>query len=340
MWLREQNQTYYCQIDGTQHKLGQDKKAAEDEYHRLMSDRASGVPLGTRTVREVLDAYWKWLQGNRSTETCKRREPVLKSFGLSIPASLRVRDLRPYHVQRWVDGYSWGPTTRHTRITVVQIAINWGVKMGYAPYSPIAKMEKPTPAVRQEFVPVEQWPKLLDACNDTFRDYALVMLASGARPQEMAKFEAQHLDGDRLVLPIVDSKGQKHSTVVYLPPIALEVVKRLAEQYPTGKLFRNRRGVQWNKNSIRCRFRRLKRIMGMPKLCATTLRHSFAHYRLPLQDALTVATLLNHRDTRMVARRYGHLSANRDYLANEASRIGFPTLDAGPDAAQDQPVES
>ena len=65
----------------------------------------------------------------------------------------------------------------------------------------------------------------------------------------------------------------------------------------------------------------------MPKLCATVLRHSFAHYRLSEgQDALTVAKLMGHVDTRMIATRYGHLDSNVEFMQAEANRIMIPTL--------------
>ena len=132
----------------------------------------------------------------------------------------------------------------------------------------------------------------------------------------------------------------KHARVRWLPTLGK---RRLVEQYPEGKLFRNRRGVPWNRNSIRCRFRRLKRELNMPNLTATTLRHSYAHHRLTSgQDALTVAKLMGHVDTRMIATRYGHLEANSDYMQEAANQIGFPGLPAvGPDlpgSVPDQPV--
>lgn len=89
----------------------------------------------------------------------------------------------------------------------------------------------------------------------------------------------------------------------------------------------NSKGRPWNKNSINCRFKRSKKELEMPKLCATVLRHSYAHYRLTNgQEALTVAELLGHRDTRMLAERYGKIGRNREYMYREATRIAFPTL--------------
>lgn len=305
-----------------------------------------GVPKGNQTVRQVLDAYWAWAQSNLAAETCKSRKRALKTFGESVPRSLKVTDVRAYHVQKWIDDNQRikSPTTASDRITLIKGVMNWAVTMGYIDTNPIAEMPKPARAVRQEFLPPDTWQKVLDLATDQeFLDFLTFMLVTGARVQEMSKFEAKHLDGSRFVLPIAQSKGRKKSRVVYLPPEALAIVERLVERYPEGKLFRNRRGDPWNRNSVRCRFRRLKRELDMPDLTATTLRHSYAHHRLTSgQDALTVAKLMGHVDTRMVATRYGHLDSNSDYMQQAANQISYPgpPLPGSdpPSTAPDQPA--
>jgi len=307
-WLRKQNQTWYVQINGKQHRLGKDRAEAFAKYHQMMH---LGVPTGDHTVRQVLDAYWQWAQSNLAEETCKPRKGVLRAFGKTIPSTLKASSLRAFHVQNWIDNSPRvkSPTTISDRITLIKGIMNWAVSMGYLEANPIDKMPKPSRVVRQEFLPPDTWQRVLDLATDQeFRDFLEVMLSTGARPQEMHKFEADHFDGARLVLPILLSKGRRSNRVVFLPPEALEIVERLAQQHPEGKLFRNSRGRPWDRNSVRCRFRRLKRELNMPNLTATTLRHSFAHHRLTSgQDSLTVAKLMGHVDTRMVATRYGHL---------------------------------
>jgi integrase len=271
------------------------------------------------------------------------------SFHKHVPATLKADELRAFHVQEWIEANSkikvavtkkWkkvrtkttskqiSPTTEGDRIGLIKSAMSWAKAMGYIESNPIEDMPKPEPRVRQEYVPADLWPRVLEMATDQpFHDFLTVMLSAGARPQEMFKFCAEHFDtkGKRLVLEIENSKGKRKSRVVYLPPDALEVVERLAAQYPAGKLFRNRKGNAWTKNSIRCRFRYLKEKLGMPNLCATTLRHSYAHFRLTNgQDALTVAKLMGHVDTRMVSTRYGHLEENSDYMQQAASQIPLP----------------
>jgi integrase len=273
-WFRKQNQTWYVQVDGRQINLGKNKKDAFAEYLRLMH---LGVPKGDQTVRQILDAYWNWAKSNLAEETCKPRMRFLASFGRSVAQSLKATDVRPYHVQKWIDDNKRikSPTTVSDRITLIKGVMNWAVSMGYIESNPIAGMPKPSRVVRQDFLPPDTWQTVLDLATDQqFRDFLTVMLLTGTRVREIFKFEAKHLDGARLVLPISKSKGRKRSRIVYLPPEALEIVERLVEQCAEGELFRNQKGAPWNRDSIRCRFRRLKRELNMPNLTATTLRHS------------------------------------------------------------------
>lgn len=325
-WKRKSDGAYYIQIDRKKVYLSKDRKTALEKYKRILQ---TGKAPNDITVRAVLDAYWNWLVKHRSPETSSRRKPLLTSFGESVAASLKADALRPYHVQKWLDGNDRikSDTTRHTRITLIIAVFTWAKKMRYIDANPIADMPKPSPTTRQEFVPADLWPKVLAlATDDEFKHFLTVMLATGCRVTEITRFEAQHFDGHRLVLPISESKGRKRSRVVYLPNDgALAIVQRLVAKHPEGKLFRNRRGNPWDKSSIKIRFRRLKDKLKMPWLTATHLRHSFAHHRLTQgQDSLTVAKLLGHVDTTMLARRYGHLEQATDFMQNAANQIAFP----------------
>ncbi|WP_428306482.1 tyrosine-type recombinase/integrase [Lacipirellula sp.] len=339
-WFRSANQTWYVCLDGKQHNLGKNEKKAHDKFKALMN---RGI-TGDHTVRQVLQAYWKWAKKNLAESTCKRRQPMLQSFSKAIPAPLKAEQLRALHVQKWIDANDTkkvpvkgkgnkgkrqssetpiSPTTASDYIALVKGVMSWAKGMGYVDHNPIADMPKPARRVREFFIPVELWPKVFEAATDQeFKDYLGFMVATGARAEEIVRFELQHLNGSRFILPVTQSKGRKKARVVYVPDDAMEIVNRLAKQWPEGKLFRNSEGNPWNRDSINCRFRRLKTVLKMPQICATVLRHSFAHHRLTSgQDALTVSKLCGHVDTRMLATRYGHLDANVDFMSGAANQI-------------------
>jgi integrase len=347
-WFRQQDGWWYVWFEGKQVKLAKDEGKAKAKY-RAMLDR--GTPLSDQTVREVLAAYWTWARRNLAPATTDRRKPILDSFSDSIRPSLKADDLRPYHVQKWIEAndkckvrkgkVSEGEavrveatdreissTTEATRIGLIKGVMSWARSMGYVERNPIADMPKPRAKVRQEFIPGNLWPRVLElATDDCWREYLTVMLSSGARPQEMRKVTAKEFDeaNKRFVFEIDDSKGKRISRVVYLPEDALAIVKRLVGEYAEGPLFRNRKGRPWTNNAIRCRFRFLKKELKMPNLTATTLRHSFAHHRLTSgQDALTVSKLMGHVNVTMLAMRYGHLDANVGYMQSAANAVPMP----------------
>ena len=82
MWSRKQTGSYYVKIDGQQINLGKDKKAAKEQYNRLINGNA-----GQHTVREILDRHWRWLKKNRRPSTYEPRGPLLRRFGESVPAT-------------------------------------------------------------------------------------------------------------------------------------------------------------------------------------------------------------------------------------------------------------
>lgn len=337
-FFRTQTQSWYVRIGKQFIPLGKDRSEAFEQYHEIMVKRRRETPRSDDSVAKLIDRYWQWSLVNLAETTCDRRKPWLKSFGSFVGPKLKVRRLRPFHVQDWLAKAfpEASDTYRHNLITVVKAALNWAVEMGYIEQSPIARMKKPRPAVRQEFVPANQWPAVVAAAEGPLKDFLTVMLASGARVEEMFRTEAHHLNRERrsLVFEIKSSKGRKRSRVVWLPDDAYPIVNRLATAYPEGKLFRNGRGKPWNRNSIRCRFRLLKKKLKMPKLTATTLRHSFAHHRLTSgQDSHVVSKLMGHVDGRMLETRYGHVDQNPDFMRQQVNRIASPL--AAPERPED-----
>lgn len=357
-WFRAANQTWYVWHNGKQVNLGKDERKAKKAFQKLIN---RGRPGEGQTVRQVVAAYWTWATRNLAQSTCDRRKPLLDSFSAFIEEktpTLVADALKPFHVQRWIDanqkvkvqrktgdkretiesGKDITKTTENTRIGLIKGVMSWAKAMGYVDENPISSMKRPAAAVRQDFIPSDLWPQVVKLARDEpFRDYLTVMLASGARPQEMRKVTAANLSGERFVFAIDDSKGKKKSRVVYLPAEALAIVQKLCKAHPEGPIFRNSKGNAWTNNSIRCRFRYFKKKLKMPNLCAMTLRHSYAHFRLSSgQDALTISKLMGHTDTKMLATRYGHLEENADYMKAAANGVAFPTLSdivPGPPAA-------
>ena len=189
-------------------------------------------------------------------------------------------------------------------------------------------MKKPRCDCREFYIPVVDWLRVLSAARgQSFKELVMVMFASGGRPQEMRHAEARHYEPElgRLVLLREESKGKKRRRVIYLDDMSRQIVEQLVASHPRGPLFRNARGRPWTSDALSARFRRLKDELGMPKLCAYTLRHSYAHWQLTAgTDSHVVSKLLGHSDGRMLETRYGHIERDIAFMQRTASKEKSP----------------
>ncbi|HEX6961791.1 MAG TPA: hypothetical protein VF175_07995, partial [Lacipirellula sp.] len=178
-WFRQANQTWYVCIGGKQIKLGKNKDAAHRKFKAMTRE---GVEPGDYTVRQVLQAYWKWAKKNLAASTCENRKLILDSFSKAISPSLKADSLKPLHVQKWLDANDKvkvhrkgklivtdkdvSPTTVGDYITFLKGVMNWAAGMGYVESNPLAGMRKPTPRKREFFLPIDAWPRLFVAATD------------------------------------------------------------------------------------------------------------------------------------------------------------------------------
>ena len=155
----------------------------------------------------------------------------------------------------------------------------------------------------------------------------MFMLSTGCRPQEVRRIESRHVDVDhrRVVFPIAESKGKRRQRVIYLDRVSCGIVVRLGTANSSGCLFRNSMGNPWTKGALHRRFGRLKKKLNMPKLCAYSLRHSYAHWALTSgMDSHVVSKLLGHADGRMLHTRYGHVERNVQFMIDSVNAIHNP----------------
>ena len=63
----------------------------------------------------------------------------------------------------------------------------------------------------------------------------------------------------------------------------------------------------------------------MPKLCAYSLRHSYAHWKITTgTDSYALSKLLGHADGRMLDTRYGHAEQDAAFMLGVARRTECP----------------
>jgi integrase len=342
LWRRGQDGGFYVTIRGKQIPLGSDEAIAKKKYHAILAKE--GHSVDDESVYKLCNLYLNWCKTNKAAETFKSRRNHLKRILTRIGRQRKASELRPFHVQQCLDTDYAGcsDTYKHDAVTTIKGALNWAIDQGYIELNPLTRMKKPTRAVREEFVKPVDWQTVLDAASDQrFADYLKFAFSSGARPAETRKIEARHcdLEGKRVIFPKGESKGRKRQRVIYLDPLAFQIVERLCDEWPEGMIFRNRFGRPWSKDAVKDRFKRLQVKLKMPGLCATVLRHSFAHQKLISgTDSLIVSKLLGHVDGRMLATRYGHLdeaSQLMQQMVSSDNPLQSPPAGPAVDSAED-----
>lgn len=317
-FFREKRRLWYVQIDGKQLNLGPDKESAFAEYHRLMGEPKKRVR--PEAVALLIDQFLDWVEKHRAHETYVWYQSRLSEFDKRWPDVL-VHELKPFHVQQWIDGYEVKSGTKRNFARSIMRCMNWCEEQGLIEKNPIRHFKKPRGGKREQIISPEEFQTILGAIKrQPFRDIVTLAWHTGARAAEILAIERRHVDlkNHRIVFPVDEEKMEREPRVIYMNHEAEAIIRRLLR--PAGKLFRNTDGKPWTTDAVNCSFIRMQKKLGV-KYCLTAFRHSFAHRMLRNGvDALTVSILMGHADTTMVAKVYSHLTQAPDYLLNALKR--------------------
>jgi hypothetical protein len=117
----------------------------QEEAHRLLE---SGLPitLCPQGSKKPLGDGWNATHAGKAWQK--------KSWtGREIDKAFNAEAVKPFHVQRWLDGNAKikSPATANHRITIIAAVFSWAAKMGYISDNPLEKMPKPRRRIWQEF---------------------------------------------------------------------------------------------------------------------------------------------------------------------------------------------
>ncbi|HET6878629.1 MAG TPA: tyrosine-type recombinase/integrase [Pirellulales bacterium] len=328
LWYRRFDDSWYVTVrEGgrqVQKKLvkgkGQ-KKEAERRFHRLM--------LEAGRLRLPSDASFAKL-ADLFLEVCEEEHPkslewythFLQSFVDSYKGT--VRALKPGHVRAWLRKNAWSQSTQRQAIVAVKRVINWAFDEGHIRRKPLRKLKRPAMERREALISKADHQAILKSTDAAFADFATALSQTGARPGEIRTVSAEmvNLDLGVWVLPQHKTAAKTgRPRIIYLTPTMVTLTKKLMAKFPSGPLFRNRFEKPWSANAIRCRMRRLRKKLDLPKgTVAYSYRHSFATDSLergiPVAD---VAQLLGHVDLKQL-QTYGHLDQRTQHMRQAAAK--------------------
>ena len=138
-FYRKSRDTWYVEIDGRQINLGKDRDSAFQRYHEIMATppdqrQHSTVAAGNGIkLSELFDRFLDWVQQHRAPDTYVWYQYRLQRFADRFP-DLTVGQLRPFHVQEWVDTYKeHSPTTTRNYMRSLKRCLKWGKSLAACP---------------------------------------------------------------------------------------------------------------------------------------------------------------------------------------------------------------
>jgi integrase len=269
-YFRKSRQLWYVQIDGREHKLGPDRDEAFRRYHQLMAEPPEQKIAADR-LTELIDRFLDWVHKHRAPANYEGYRHRLQRFVDTYP-KLKVAELRPYHVENWVDQYELSNTTRRNYFRAIKRCLRWAKQQGYVDRNPIEDLVAPTADHREVAFDQSEFDRLLAFVpNPDLVDLLHVSWDTGCRPQESLRVESRHVDlvNHRWVFPRSESKTKRIARIVYLTDRAMEITRRRMLVYPDGPLFRNSNGRPWTTCAVNCGLRCARIRMGKQQMQAT-----------------------------------------------------------------------
>ncbi|MGD0140159.1 MAG: site-specific integrase [Tepidisphaeraceae bacterium] len=135
-FFRSARNAWFVQVGDRQIKLAADKDEAFARYHELMA-KPSLPPVNQAEAQKlvvvIVDEFLDWCEKHRAPNTYRWYKDRLNSFVATIDPSLTADQLKPHHVQKWVDNYGvpLKSGSRRNLIASIKRAMKWAEEQGY-----------------------------------------------------------------------------------------------------------------------------------------------------------------------------------------------------------------
>jgi len=181
-WYRKWKSTWYVELNGKQHFLGQHPKELPqpkktngewkpppvilDAFYKLMAHQPENVPSsGELRVTILCDLFLEHSHKHHATETYVLAKLYLDQF-CGVNGGLLAADIKPFHVNRWLDAHpKWKASRRHAALAV-QRAFGWADKQGLLTPSPLRTLEVAPSNRRTRVLTLDERKEILAAIKD------------------------------------------------------------------------------------------------------------------------------------------------------------------------------
>ena len=323
-WFWEKRNAWYVTLCGKQLRLHENEREANAEFYRIMAAEGglTGRQLARMTVADACEAIISTAAHSRAS-TIRLYRDMLGPFAAHF-RSKRLDQLSPDECVRFVSAYqgtgykgkTFGDSSRALMFRYIKTLFKWARDTGLLQMNPMVRVPNPwkiksreRPMTEEEYLKIMSDRRL----NDRFKEVLEIIWRTGARPGEVAKLSARHLDVRH---PIARFQPSEHKTggktglqrEIYFPTDLMDRMRKYSELRPKGPLLRNARGKPWSSDLISDTFGRVKRRLGLADDCVIYLaRHGFITRLVESGTPLArVAKLSGHTHPETVMKNYYH----------------------------------
>ena len=301
-------------------------------YHELMATKpATRKKLRMQlSIAELADAWYHDRETAGVGEyALLKYKAIATQFLAFVDRKMLASHVKPYHLNGWVHtvGKKWSDNTKAAHISIIKGIFTWGRKQGYLTTNPLEDVKGPQRTPRTEIMDRADEDRLIDSATDhEFANLLLVCRASGMRPSEAYRMEADWIDFTRGTVSFPVSKTSRRTgrqRIVFLPEEVIKILRPLCRRYPNGPVLRNTRGKPWTRSSTNARFIRYRKQLGLGKEATLeSFRHAFATNALAAGIPIaTTAALMGHVDGKMIERVYSKLYKKEDHLRAAVEKL-------------------
>jgi integrase len=308
-----------------------DKQAAEQAYHALKANGEQEVPTQDRhTVEYICLRYLKLAEKETPGQTYTLRKRLLMDFCTGKTASgkrihkgygsLPVADLIGNDIQEWFDAHSW-TGTRRMAFQAIRRAILRCKKLGLVKENPIKGFVVDPAHARDAFFDDTTIAAIEATASPALADFVRALIATGARPGEVARLEKRHVEMDDGKMswrfPPTEHKTGKKTGKDRVIPVNAAIADLVRGKTGKGPIFRNTKGGIWTPTGLKTAFARLRKQLAKKGIKLSkdqtmyAARHTFAQRQIAKGVSQNILAEQMGNSPDICWKHYGRLWASR-----------------------------
>ena len=248
----------------------------------------------------------------------------LRDRATDVPLPQSYRE----HVTNDADALRKRQATANRILTVLKAALNFAhdrelvtSKDAWVNVKPFRQVDQ----AKVRFMSSAEVSALLTASDDDFKVLVRAALLTGCRYGELAHLRVKHFDSKQEQVFIAESKNGE-SRHVELNKEGIDLFQALAaNRSAEDRMFLRSNGSAWKPSEQKRYIDRACKAAKVERVTFHILRHTYAsHLVMAGVPLLTVAHQLGHKDTRITAKHYAHLSRQhvRDSIRQHLPAFG------------------